>query len=143
VALARAAKFLELPDDAPQTEQAAASARAILQGFMTSAVFKNIAGAKIIGREIPFLYPLAQKREEDPTAMRGVIDLLYESGGELVVADYKTTRVEAGEGKETAKHYQRQGAAYQEAVRRALGRPARFDVIFLRTGEQVTFPQSA
>jgi ATP-dependent exoDNAse (exonuclease V) beta subunit len=133
-----------LYDVVPGTESGDAvlkEAHSILTGFLESPAYKKLAQAKIVGREVPFFYPM--NGDEGAVLMRGVIDLLYESGGELVVADYKTTRVEAGEGKETAKHYQRQGAAYQEAVRRALGRPARFDVIFLRTGEQVTFPQSA
>ena len=73
--------------------------------------------------------------------MRGVIDLLYESNGTLVVADYKTNRVDADSLPRIVEHYRLQGNAYKEAVRRvwpdSAARPVEFELVFLRTGESI------
>lgn len=99
-------------------------ARELLESFMETPAYEKLAASKIIGREIPFFYAAGG------VYMRGIIDLLYEREGKLVVADYKTSRSSDGA------HYGQQGAAYREAVERVLQRPAIFELIFLRTGEQ-------
>jgi ATP-dependent helicase/nuclease subunit A len=100
------------------------AAQELMEAFLETPAYAHLAGATIVGREIPFFYPNGE------TVMRGIIDLLYEKDGKLVVADYKTSRSSDSE------HYRQQGAAYREAVERALKRPAVFEVIFLRTGER-------
>ena len=65
------------------------------------------------------------------------MDLLCRSCGKLWVVDYKTDRVAAGKARAAAKAYRRQAAVYREAVRRAMGEPCGFQVLFLRLGEIV------
>jgi ATP-dependent exoDNAse (exonuclease V) beta subunit len=95
-----------------------------LENFIGSSAYKHLASSTIVGREIPFFY------DNNGVVMRGVIDVLYEKDGRLVVGDYKTSRSTDGE------HYRQQGAAYQEAIQRVLGKSAAFELIFLRTGER-------
>jgi ATP-dependent exoDNAse (exonuclease V) beta subunit len=69
-----------------------------------------------------------------------VIDLVYRSPetGELVIADYKTDRVEGpAEADARAAAYRGQGAAYQRALRDGLGLSytPRFELWFLRADE--------
>jgi ATP-dependent helicase/nuclease subunit A len=127
----RSAKLFELSPLDPSSEVVMAEAGLILTSFVASAVYKKLSQVKIIGRELPFLYPLAQG------AMRGVIDLLYEFEGKLIVADYKTNKLDDNSPAKLVDHYRTQGAAYQEAVRQSLGREAGFELIFLRDSSVV------
>jgi ATP-dependent helicase/nuclease subunit A len=115
--VSRAARLFEMTDGAP-------SAYELLENFIGSSAYKHLASSTIVGREIPFFY------DNNGVVMRGVIDVLYEKDGRLVVGDYKTSRSTDGE------HYRQQGAAYQEAIQRVLGKSAAFELIFLRTGER-------
>ena len=66
--------------------------------------------------------------------MRGAIDILYRlPTGQLIIGDYKTSssglRIQDSES-----HYAAQGAAYREAVSRALGEKAAFKIISITLG---------
>jgi ATP-dependent exoDNAse (exonuclease V) beta subunit len=70
--------------------------------------------------------------------MEGVIDLIYERGGLIYLADYKTDKIAAGKLIAAAARHQRQAEIYSTAVSRSLGQPpAGFKIIFLRLGEAV------
>ena len=104
----------------------------IFSGFLGSPVWTELTGAKILGREVPLLIPWNDQ------IMEGVIDLIYERGGLLHLADYKTDRLAAGERMAAAERYRVQAEIYSQAVTRALGRtPAAFKIIFLRLGAAV------
>jgi CRISPR/Cas system-associated exonuclease Cas4 (RecB family) len=61
------------------------------------------------------------------------VDLWFEEGGELVVADYKTDQVTAAEAHRRARDYILQLRLYALAVERAAGRPPdRAFIHFLR-----------
>jgi ATP-dependent helicase/nuclease subunit A len=117
-----------------QTERARGQIEAeletIFQAFFRSRVYHELAGARILGREVPLLMPW------DGQVMEGVIDVIYERGGLLYLADYKTDRIEKNNLSQAAARYRQQAEIYSQAVRQSLGRePAAFKIIFLRLGE--------
>jgi len=67
--------------------------------------------------------------------VRGAVDLVYRLKGRLVVADFKSERVEEKSAAKVREKYAAQGAAYLEAVRLAWGEPAEFRLLFLRRPE--------
>jgi len=102
----------------------------IFRSFFRSKAYAELAGARILGREVPLLMPWQGQ------IMEGVIDLIYEKNGLLYLADYKTDRIEKRNLREAAARYHRQAEIYSQAVRQSLGRePAGFKIIFLRLGE--------
>lgn len=104
----------------------------ILGGFFKSEIFQELCRSEIIGREIPFTIPW------DGNIMEGVIDLVYRKNGGVVVADYKTDRVEESKLKKHAEQYKLQRDVYLEAVRRGLGiKDPEFKLIFLRLGKAI------
>ncbi len=124
---------LALPAEcASSRSEIAAELGEIFAAFARSPVYRELAGARILGREVPLLMPW------DGAVMEGVIDVVYEKDGLLYLADYKTDRVEPGELRRAAERYRLQAEIYSPAVRQTLGRePAAFKVIFLRLGEAV------
>ncbi len=111
--------------------------RAVLRTFASSAAYAELKQATILGREIPFIMPWPGP--PSTMMMEGRIDLLYERGGEVWIADYKTDNLTEADIAGRAEQYRPQGTIYLEAVRAALGRrPAGFKLVFLRLGK--TFP---
>ncbi|HUF41323.1 MAG TPA: UvrD-helicase domain-containing protein [Verrucomicrobiae bacterium] len=127
--------FLErwLPEEARnQRDAVGAELETILGNFFDSPAYAELAGARILGREVPLLMPW------NGQIMEGVIDLIYERDGLLYLADYKTDRITKDQLAEGAARYSQQGEIYSQAVRQSLGRePAAFKIIFLRLGEAV------
>jgi len=129
----------------PRVEVENAEARAILESFVKTDAFAELAGAKILARELPFLLPALRSPSSAPgrpgdgeggprggTVVNGVIDVVYRLGRDVWVADYKSDREEHPE------KYVEQKRAYVEAVERILGlRVAGFKLIYLRTGRTV------
>jgi ATP-dependent helicase/nuclease subunit A len=123
------------PDDLKQTVE---EAQRLLADFIGSDAEEEIKSSKIIGREVPFFYEL------NGALMRGAMDILYRTkDGQLVIGDYKSgLRTEySGLSKDknsalspqsSELQYAAQGAAYVEAVSRALGEKAVFKLIYLR-----------
>jgi len=104
----------------------------IFRDFFRSKAYDEIAGARVLGREVPLLIPWQGR------IMEGIIDLIYEKNGLLYLADYKTDRISREQLTEGAARYRQQAEIYSQAVRQSLGRePAGFKIIFLRLGEAV------
>ncbi len=104
----------------------------ILANYVRSKIYAELAGVKILGREVPLLMPW------DGQIMEGVIDLIYEKSGLLYLADYKTDRIKRHELRAAAERYRQQAEIYIEAARKSLGRQvAAFKLIFLRLGESI------
>lgn len=122
-----------LPREFESSRRAIASElRNIFRAFFGSKAYAYLAGSRILGREVPLLMPW------NGQIMEGVIDLIYERGGLLYLADYKTDNVDNEHLSEAAARYHQQAAIYSQAVRQSIGRePAGFKIIFLRLGEAV------
>ena len=109
--------------------------KAIWATLADSPVYRELRGARILGREIPFVLPW------DGQIMEGVIDLVYERQGQLYVADYKTDQVTDGDVAGVMHDYRHQAQVYTEAVTRGLNRDvAAFRLILLRLGRGVDVP---
>jgi ATP-dependent helicase/nuclease subunit A len=122
-----------LPREFESSQQAIeADLEDIFAGFFPSKAYTELAGARILGREVPLLMPWNGR------IMEGVIDLIYEKHGLLYLADYKTDRVAPDELRQGAERYRQQAEIYSQAVKQSLRRDvAAFKVIFLRLGEAV------
>ncbi|MDO8689570.1 MAG: UvrD-helicase domain-containing protein [Dehalococcoidia bacterium] len=79
-------------------------------------------------------------RIED-TLLEGFIDLLFEDGGELVIADYKTDSLDGEDARRSAlDRYGLQAGLYALAVEQVTGKPVREAVlVFVHTGEEMRF----
>ena len=98
-------------------------------------ILARAAAASKRRRELPFVFELEGR------VIRGFIDLVFEEGGKLVVVDFKTDNVAAGEAEDKASFYEKQGAAYVMGLEAATG----FEVSelvfsFLRPGVDVSRP---
>jgi ATP-dependent exoDNAse (exonuclease V) beta subunit len=106
--------------------------RAALGPFFASPVYADLARATIIGREVPLLMPW------EGAMMEGAIDLIYDDGGRLLVADYKTDSIDAAGAPAAAERYRVQAEIYTRAVRESLGRDVTaFRCLFVRPGVAV------
>jgi ATP-dependent helicase/nuclease subunit A len=120
------------PEWGARRRELVAELNAVFANFVESTIYRELAAAKILGREVPLVMPW------DGQIMEGVIDLIYERRGLLYLADYKTDRIVQNELSESAESYRHQAEVYSEAVRRSLGRePAAFQLIFLRLGQAI------
>lgn len=96
-------------------------------------------GRDALHRELPVILP-ADAVEGAAACTTGVVDLVYREPetGRLVIADYKTDRVEGDAAlRERARRYAPQGAVYQRALRDGLGLDytPRFELWFLHAGK--------
>ena len=113
--------------------------KAMWAALIGSPLYEELRTARILGREVPFVLPW-----EGETIMEGVIDVVYERGDRLYVADYKTDRVDDGDTARVMEEYGQQARIYTEAVRRSLDREvAAFRLLLLRLGRGVTVPVGA
>lgn len=128
-ACAKARALLERRAPGPRWEKAQSEAAAVLEKFLASNAARELAGAEILGRELPFAYG------DGKTVLRGAIDLVYRLKGKLVVADFKSEKVAAGAAPKIRKKYEEQGRVYLDAVTRAWGQTPEFRVLFLRAPE--------
>ncbi|MFI5345886.1 MAG: UvrD-helicase domain-containing protein [Elusimicrobiota bacterium] len=121
-----ARELLERRAPGPRWPEAEAEAVKILETFVASKAAKSLAMAEILGRETPFAYA------DGDTVVRGAADLIYRDGKTVVVADFKSEKVDEKSAAAIRARYAEQGRAYCEAVERAWGVPAEFRVLFLR-----------
>ncbi len=131
-AIAEAGRLFDVSADHESGKRVLNDAKKILADFYASDIFSDLKKQKILGCEVPFLHSL-----KPSAAMHGIMDLVYEENGQVIVADYKTSRINVDTKSAIVERYAAQGAAYQEAIRKALGEEAFFEIIFLRTNERV------
>jgi ATP-dependent exoDNAse (exonuclease V) beta subunit len=111
---------------------ATAEARKLADAFHASDLGRRAARASRIEREDDFLMAV------EDIVLRGQIDLWFEEGGELVLADYKTDEVNARDAAGSADFYAPQLRLYAMALERITGRfPDKAYVYFLRPGVAV------
>lgn len=112
---------------------ATAEARKLAHAFHASDLGRRAARASRVEREADFLMAV------EDIVLRGQIDLWFEEGGELVLADYKTDEVKARDAAERADFYAPQLRLYAMALERITGRfPDEAYVCFLRPGVAVS-----
>ena len=105
----------------------------IRDSMQTGRILARAAAASRRRRELPFTFELEGR------VIRGFIDLVFEEGGKLVVVDFKTDNVAAGEADDKATFYENQGAAYVMGLEAATGLEAGELVFsFLRPGVDVS-----
>ena len=110
----------------------APEARRLAEVFRQSPLGRRAERATRSGRELDFLMAI------EDLVVRGQIDLWFEEGGELVVADYKTDNVTAAEAPLRARDYALQLRLYALALERVAGRaPERAWLHFLRPDTMV------
>jgi ATP-dependent helicase/nuclease subunit A len=118
---------------AGQPVAATAEARKLADAFHASELGRRAARASRVEREADFLMAV------EDIVLRGQIDLWFEEGGELVLADYKTDEVKARDPAERADFYAPQLRLYAMALERITGRfPDKAYVYFLRPGVAVS-----
>jgi ATP-dependent helicase/nuclease subunit A len=132
-----AARQIGLIAGKPGSARAMTEAEDILAGFFKTETYQRLSRAKNLKRELDFVMALAPAGEGTFAFMRGRIDILFEESGKLVVGDYKTSRVDKKSEADSVASFAEQSKAYRAAVEQALGRPATFRLIFLRTGKTV------
>jgi len=109
--------------------------RSVLAPFFSSPLYRELATARILGREVPLIMPW------EDAIMDGVIDLIYELDGRLYVADYKTDAVDAASARSAAERYLTQAEVYGRAVREGFGRQVdAFRCLFLRPAVAIDLP---
>ena len=105
-----------------------------LYKFFSSDLGKRLINAKRIERELPFSMLFEGKRVYDTLEdgedlfLQGIIDTVFEEGGEWVLVDYKTDRVKSGE--DLIKRYKIQMDLYKEALQRLTGMPVKACYIY-------------
>jgi len=109
--------------------QAPPEAHEMVKKFQESPLGIRAGKAARIEREYDFVMSV------EDIVLRGQIDLWFEEGGELILADYKTDHAEAADAPAHARKYGVQLRLYAAALERALGRrPDHAYVFFLRPG---------
>ncbi len=126
------------------SEPLAAEAAELVGRFTDSELWRSLASASELHREVEFLLPWPG--ETNTTRyLHGFIDCLYrDASGAWRLVDFKTNRVGAGGVAEASRPYELQMAVYTEACRQALGSPpSECTLYFLRAGEGFAVPPEA
>jgi ATP-dependent exoDNAse (exonuclease V) beta subunit len=80
-------------------------------------------------KEVPFAF-----KECDPDGrgmiVEGMIDVVFEEGGDVSIVDFKTDKIPKGAARERADHYMAQVETYRKALAAACGRPPKEVILF-------------
>jgi ATP-dependent exoDNAse (exonuclease V) beta subunit len=114
--------------DSDAADRAAASVARVL----ASAVMERARQSPRVWRELPFWLP------ETDELVEGIVDLVFEEEGQLVVVDYKTDPVTAEQAVDQAAHHAPQLRLYGRGLTLALGVPVRERIVlFTALGEAI------
>jgi ATP-dependent helicase/nuclease subunit A len=113
--------------DALSAERAAAAAERAL----ALPVMQRARAATRVWRELPLWFP------EGAELLEGVIDLVFEEDGALVIVDYKTDGIAAEQALAQAAHHAPQLQLYGRGLAQALGRPVRERLVLFTSVGQV------
>ena len=94
-------------------------------------VMQRARAAARVWRELPLWFP------EGAELLEGVIDLVFEEDGALVVVDYKTDGIAPGQALAQAAHHAPQLQLYGRGLAQALGRPVRERLVLFTSIGQV------
>jgi ATP-dependent helicase/nuclease subunit A len=114
--------------DRPAAERAAAAVRRVLE----LPLLARARAASRIWRELPLVFP------DGDALVEGVVDLLFEEDGGLVVVDYKTDEVTDEQAIDQAAHHAPQLQLYGRGLAQATGRAVKERlVVFTALGRAV------
>ncbi|HUS47163.1 MAG TPA: PD-(D/E)XK nuclease family protein, partial [Phycisphaerae bacterium] len=132
--VAQAAGEMALAEEA-HPGAVAGELEAMLAAFKRRPLWRTLAGAKQMFRELDFVL------QAGPATIAGKIDMLYEdAGGAWHIVDYKSDRIGAEAVAPHGRRYGLQMLVYAAAAARHLGRPpADAIVYFLRPAAEHTF----
>lgn len=126
-------------------EYAGAISIPLVKQFLSSGLAERMAGAESKGclyREQPFVLGLPAKElnerfpEDEIVLIQGIIDVYFEEDGEIVLADYKTDRVNSGE--ELIVKYKKQLEYYKRALQRMTGKRVKESILYsFGLGEEI------
>jgi ATP-dependent helicase/nuclease subunit A len=113
-------------------DEAANRAATAVAQVLASALMERARKSSRVWRELPFWLP------ESDELVEGIVDLVFEEDGQLVVVDYKTDQVTAAQAVDQAAHHAAQLRLYGRGLTLALGVPVRERlVLFTALGEAV------
>jgi len=112
-------------------EGAAARAATAAERALTLPVMQRARAATRIWRELPLWFP------EGAELLEGVIDLVFEEDGALVLVDYKTDGIAAEQALAQAAHHAPQLQLYGRGLAQALGLPVRERLVLFTSLGQV------
>ena len=124
---------------ASESDGVHAELQELFRHFVESEPYAVLRQAEILGREIPFAVPWesegADAAHTPAGVMEGVIDVMYQWGQQIWIADYKTHRVEEHSLAQVVQDYRTQMEIYRRAATLAWGQgPVRAQLIFIRSG---------
>ena len=129
--LAQLAREYALTSDHPTLSACLQEARTVLAATELADLFQPAAGTQA-HNEVPVLYESGEDR------VYGVIDRLLVSDDGIIIADYKSHRVEAGHMQQLAQRFAAQLAYYREGVRQMYPDvPVRCCVLFTHTAQRI------
>ncbi|NLO92511.1 MAG: UvrD-helicase domain-containing protein [Elusimicrobia bacterium] len=127
--IAAAVSSVEFEEGEPLPAEAMSAAGKLLMKFGSGPAYAEIAGARVLARELPFSY--IEPGGARPAAMRGVMDLVLDRGVSIAVLDYKSAGAKALSGG----RYAAQKALYLKAAARIFpGRKIEFYFVSLSDG---------
>jgi len=91
-------------------EEIKQNAREIIDKFLNSEHYTEISNSKILFKEMPFTL------KEENRYVEGIIDIVYEIDGKIIVLDYKTNK--NAEEKEIQEKYKIQAEYYTKAMKK-------------------------
>jgi ATP-dependent helicase/nuclease subunit A len=102
-------------------EETAAVDTGWVETFLKSDIAKRVRDAEAFYREMPFCLDmdageLGYARSGGKVIVQGVIDLCFLEGGQWVIVDYKTDRVDRGTAPDAALGYKKQLDLYEKAL---------------------------
>lgn len=116
-----------------------------IESFLRSEIGREMRNASVLNREFRFsvLLPAEEFFPEaggEEVLLQGAIDCWYETSEGLVIVDYKTDRVSAGETALRARFYEGQIRAYRLALEKITGkRVCKTALYFLNPGKMEIF----
>jgi len=112
-------------------ESAADRAATAAERALALPVMQRARAATRVWRELPLWFP------EGAELLEGVIDLVFEEDGALVLVDYKTDGIAAEQALAQAAHHAPQLQLYGRGLAQALGLPVRERLVLFTTLGQV------
>ena len=142
-AIAEAGRLYDISANHESGKRVLNDSKKILADFYASDIFSDLKKQKILGSEVPFLYSLSPRGrrgrsvKKGTLAMHGIMDLVYEDSGQVIVADYKTSRVTVDTKECNRRTLQSHRALLiKKPFSKRWDRKALFELIFLRTNEK-------